>query len=81
MVRDKKWSGSTHELHEVDHVGANGAYFCWVGGFEEVDDAVDIFFVVDAGDDPKLGGAGRRLDCSKAVAVVWGIASYLRIIV
>lgn len=78
IVRDKKWSGSTHEIHKVDYVGANGTDFSWVGGFEEGDETVHIFLAMDAANDPKLGGARCVLDRSEALAppLVFWIGSY-----
>lgn len=53
-VRGEEWSSVTREFLKVDYIDTNGAYFSWVRGFEEANDAVYIFFIVDTSNDTKL---------------------------
>lgn len=79
-VRGEEWSRITPEFVKVEYIDTNGAYFRWVRGFEEANDAVYIFFIVDTSNDMKLRCAWCGLDCQHASSPVIWSESYLRLV-
>ncbi|ONK64619.1 uncharacterized protein A4U43_C07F28020 [Asparagus officinalis] len=67
FVRGEDGGSTAYKVGEVEDVNADGRGGGGMGGFEEGEDGIDIFLVVDAGQDAELGAGFCVLDCTTLV--------------